>query len=171
MRGLRSSGFIVLAAFAMLLAQSVFARILAPYPLIPYFGLPLVFALGIARGVPLARGAATSFAIGYLYDVFTGNPMGVHTFVFVVGFVVARLLGVLLGFRGLAFQLGLTFGLTLALGILIEVIRSFTPGGLSWDAAARLWAIVAPALATAVVAPALFALVRRLDPTSERSAA
>ncbi len=86
MQGTRGSIIIVLVAFAMLLTQSVFSRVLAPYPFSPYLGLPFVFALGTAPGVRILRGAATAFAIGYLYDLFTGNPLGLHTFVFVVGY-------------------------------------------------------------------------------------
>jgi hypothetical protein len=80
--GARGSFYLVLVVFAMLLTQSVFARVLAPYPFAPYLGLPFVFALGTGPGVRVLRGAATAFAIGYGYDLFTGNPLGVHTFVF-----------------------------------------------------------------------------------------
>ncbi len=169
MRGFRSSALIVVAAFAMLLIQSSFARLLAPQPLSPYLGLPLVFAVGIAPGIPLVRGALTAFAIGYLYDVFTGNPMGIHTFACVVGFLAARLVGIVSSFRGVLFQVALTFGLTLGVGMLIEAIRAFTPGGLSWSRLALVLSILAPAVVTAALSPVLFALVRWIDPSSERS--
>ena len=59
MREARGSIFIVLVVFAILLAQSVFARVLAPYPLIPCFGLPFVFALATELGARILRGAVT----------------------------------------------------------------------------------------------------------------
>lgn len=154
----------------MLLVQSVFARFLAPHPFAPYLGLPLVFALATGPGVTVLRGAATAFAIGYLYDVFTGNPLGIHTFVFVLGFFSAWLVGYLTSFRGVPFELVLSFALTLGLGGLLELIRSFVPGGMSWAGTALGLNLLGSSLATALVAPFLFALARRVDPSTERVA-
>ena len=169
MHGARGSIIIVLVAFSMLLTQSVFSRVLAPYPFSPYLGLPLVFALGTAPGVRVLRGAATAFAIGYLYDLFTGNPLGLHTFVFVVGYLTAWLVGYLLTFRGIAFEMALTFALTVLLGGLLELIRGFTPGGMAWSGVTLTIALFASAFATAVLSPILFADVRWIDPESERA--
>jgi cell shape-determining protein MreD len=169
MHGARGSIIIVLVAFALLLVQSVFSRVLAPYPFSPYLGLPLVFALGTARGVRVLRGATTACAIGYLYDLFTGNPLGLHTFVFVVGYLTAWLLGYLLTFRGVVFEMLLTFTLTVLLAGLLEVIRGFTPGGMAWSGVTLTITLFASAFATALVAPILFAIVRWIDPESERA--
>lgn len=169
MHGARGSIIIVLVAFALLLIQSAFSRVLAPYPFSPYLGLPLVFALGTAPGVRVVRGAVTTFAIGYLCDLFTGNPLGLHTFVFVVGYLTAWLLGYLLTFRGIAFEMVLTFALTVLLGGLLEVIRGFTPGGMGWNGVTLTIALFASAFATAAVAPILFAVVRWIDPESDRA--
>jgi len=169
MRGARGSIIIILVAFVLLLTQSVFSRALAPYPFAPYLGLPLVFALGTAPGVRLLRGAATAFVLGYLYDLFTGNPLGLHTFVFVVGYLAAWLVAYLLTFRGIAFEMILTFVLTVLLGGLLELIRGFTPGGMAWSGVTLTIALFASGLATALVAPILFAVVRWIDPESERA--
>lgn len=167
MRRARGSIGIILIVFIMLLVQSVFSRLLAPYPLTPYLGLPFVFALGTARGVSVVRGAVTAFLVGYLYDFFTGNPLGLHTLVFVVGLLAARLVGHLVSSRGLPFELITTFFLTLPLGGLLETIRAFTPGGMAWDGVALTLALFGSAFATALVAPPLFALTRRIDPQTE----
>ncbi len=171
MQGARGSIIIVLLVFAMLLLQSVFSRVLAPYPFSPYLGLPFVFALATAPGVRILRGAVTAFAVGYLYDLFTGNPLGLHTFVFVVGYFSAWLVGTLLSFRGIVFQMVLSFSLTVLLGGLLELIRDFTPGGIARSGVTLSIALLASALATAVLAPILFALVRLIDPESERAPA
>jgi cell shape-determining protein MreD len=149
----------------------VFTRVLAPYPFAPYLGLPFVFALGTGPGVRFLRGAATVFAIGYLYDLFTGNPLGIHTLVFVVGFLSAWLIGYLLSFRGVPFEMVLTFTLTLMLGGLLEGIRSFVPGGTTWNGLSLTLALFGSAFATALVAPLLFAIARRVDPATERAPA
>ncbi len=169
MQSARGSIIIVLVVFAMLLLQSVFSRLLAPYPFSPYLGLPFVFALATAPGVRILRGALTAFAVGYLYDLFTGNPLGLHTFVFVLGYFSAWLVGTLLSFRGIVFQMVLSFSLTLLLGGLLELIRGFTPGGIARSGLTLSIALLASALATAVLAPILFALVRLIDPESERA--
>lgn len=169
MVGFRRSALLVLTAFGLLLVQSVFARALAPYPFAPYVELPIVFALGTATGVRVVRGAATAFALGYLYDLFTGNPLGIYTFSFVVGYLGARLVGYLMSFRGVVFEMGLTFGLTLVVGGVVEVIRSTGPAGMTWSAGAMVAALLASSLATALIAPFMFALVRRLDPATARS--
>lgn len=169
MRGARASIIIVSVAFAILLLQSVFSRLLAPHPFSPYFGLPIVFALGTAPGTRDLRGAVTAFAIGYLYDFFTGNPLGLHTFVFVVGYFSAWLIGYLLSFRGIVFEMVLTFVLTVLLGGLLELIRGFTPGGIARSGGTLTIALFGSAFATALLAPILFALVRGIDPDSERA--
>ena len=169
MQGIRSTIIIVLIAFAMLLIQSAFARVLSPYPFSPYLGLPLVFALGTAPGVRLVRGAATSFALGYLYDLSTGNPLGIHTLAFVVGYLASWLVGYLMSFRGILFEMGLSFGLTILIGGLIEIIRSFVPGGMAWGGGALAIALFASAFVTALVSPLLFVLVRWVDPESARA--
>ena len=171
MQEARGSVYIVLVVFSMLLGQSVFSRVLAPYPFSPYLGLPFVFALGTASGVRLLRGAATAFAIGYLYDLFTGNPLGIHTFVFVLGFFAAWLVGFLVSFRGVLFEMVLTLVLTFVAGGFVELIRAFTPGGLAWAGPTLATALVAPAFTTALVAPVLFAIVRQLDPATRRAPA
>jgi len=170
MHGLRGSFLIVLAVFAILLVQTAFGRVLAPYPFVPWFGLPVVFALATSPGVRVLRGAATAFALGYLYDLFTGNPLGIHTFLFVVGYLVAWLFGYLLSFRGVPFEMVLTFVLTFALGVLLEAVRSFVPGGMSWSSGALALSLFGSSVVTALLAPLAFVLTRRLDPVLERTA-
>lgn len=171
MQGLRGSFQIILAVFAILLLQTAFSRVLAPYPFSPMLGLAFVFALATAPGVRVLRGAATAFAIGYLYDLFTGNPLGIHAFVFVVGYLIAWLFGYLFSFRGVPFEMLLTFILTFALGGLLEGVRAFTPGGMSWSARALFLALFGSSFVTALLAPIAFAITRRLDPAAERSTA
>jgi rod shape-determining protein MreD len=170
MNGLRGSARLILAVFALLLVQTAFGRVLAPYPFTPVLALPIVFALATAPGVRVLRGALTVFFIGYLYDLFTGNPLGIHTFLFVVGYLVAWLVGYLFSFRGVPFEMLLTFVMSLALGGLLEAVRSFVPGGMSWSASALVLSLFGSAIVTALVAPIGFAVTRRLDPAAERTA-
>ena len=63
----------------------------------------------------------------------------------------------------------LTFALTVLLGGLLELIRGFTPGGIARSGGTLTLALFASAFATALLAPILFALVRWVDPQSERA--
>lgn len=169
MRGTQGSLLIVVLVFGLLLLQSVFTRVLAPHPFAPYVGLPFVLALGVAPGARLLRGALTSFAVGYLYDLFTANPLGIYTFVFVVAFLLAWLVGRLLSFRGVPFEMVLTFALTLVAGGMVELIRTFAPGGMAWGGLALTMSLIGPALTTTLLSPLLFAAARRIDPMVERA--
>ena len=57
----------------------------------------------------------------------------------------------------------------ISIGGLIEIVRSFVPGGMAWGGGALTIALFASAFATALVSPLLFALVRRVDPESARA--
>jgi hypothetical protein len=63
----------------------------------------------------------------------------------------------------------LSFALTVLLGGLLELIRGLTPGGIARSGVTVTIALFASAFATAIVAPILFALVRWVDPVSERA--
>ncbi len=167
MRAARSSLIIVVLAFVALLLQSVFTRYLAHHPWGPYLTLPFAFALAEAPGVHRVQGALTSFVLGYMYDAFSANPLGIHTFVFVVGYLAARLACWRLSFRGPAFEISLTFVLTLALGALVAGLRDWIVGVADGDLRTTLGWFFA-ALTTAVISPIFFAIVRVVEPEAVR---
>ena len=74
-----------------------------------------------------------------------------------------------MAFKGGAAQIAAA--LTLALGGLLEGIRSFVPGGMTWSGLALSLSLFGSAFATAIVAPLFFALARQLDPATERAPA
>jgi rod shape-determining protein MreD len=167
MRAARSSLIIILIAFVALLLQSVFSRFLAHHPWGPYLTLPFVFALAEAPGVHRLQGAFTSFVLGYMYDAFSGNPLGIYSFVFVLGYLVARLACWRLSFRGPAFEIVLSFVLTLALGALVAALRDWMLGVAEADLRTILsW--FATALVTALISPMFFAIVRAAQPEALR---
>lgn len=131
--------------------------------------LPLVVGLAVLPGVTPVQGAATAFVLGYLQDLFTGNPLGVQTFVMVATFLVAFSIGKRLSFRGVAFQLLLTFFVALGSSAVIYLLRRmFGPGDPSVVWSQWLLGMSASSFATAILAPPMFALVRRLDPSPRR---
>lgn len=162
-----------LVGFAMLLlvAQSSLGTLVALHPFEPNLLLPIVIYLGVSPDVSFVRGSAVSFALGYLLDLFCGNLMSLSTFIMVATFMLARGAGLRLFLRGPAFQILLTFvvgmlasGAILALRAIFEVRAPF-PAGTVWDTVASLaW----PALTTALVAPLIFPVVRRVDSVMAR---
>jgi len=142
--------------------------------------------------VHLLRGAAISFVLGYLLDMFCGSPMGLSTFALVATFMAARGAGIRLFLRGALFQVALVFFAAMVAGGTALALRAiFSPPeafplempaiGLAGDVIALVTSsdeasaprigsvvstaitLVASAIATALCAPPIFAVVRRID--------
>ncbi len=169
MDGAMRSLLLILVGLLLLLLQSVFSPWLAPAFWSPMVLLPLVIGLAVSPGVTPVHGAGTAFILGYLQDLFTGNPLGVQTFVMVTTFLLAFGVGTRSSFRGIPFQMILTFVLALFAGALVYVLRRmFGPAGVSVVWLQWSYGLFASAMATAVIAPPIFALVRRLDFSARR---
>ncbi|MBC7174199.1 MAG: hypothetical protein H5U40_17275 [Polyangiaceae bacterium] len=160
---------LVLLGFVLLVVESTVSTVIAPGPFAPNLILPIVIFLGVAPDVSVVRGVVVSFVLGYLLDLLTGNPMSLETFVLVATFLVSRGAGLRLFLRGPAFQVGLTFLATLVAGGASSALRAVFenpppfPVHTPLESAARL---VGPAVATAVMAPIVFALALRVDGAS-----
>jgi rod shape-determining protein MreD len=133
--------------------------------------LPVVIFLGVSHDVHIVRGASLSFVLGYLFDSFTGSPMGLMTFVLVATYILARFAGLRFFLRGPIFQIILTFlvglltgGTVLALRAIFETPAPF-PAGTALDTSL---VIVIPALTTAIISPVIFAAVRRIESVATR---
>ncbi|MFW6031225.1 MAG: hypothetical protein ACOC9T_01425 [Myxococcota bacterium] len=167
---MRSVGLVGLG-FGLLVLQSTLATLISWHPLEPNLLLPIVIFLGVSPNVRIARGAAISFALGYLLDLFCGNLMSLQTFVMVATFMLARGAGLRLVLRGPVFQVVLTFvvgvltsGAVLALRAIFEERPPFPAG----TAGGTLLSIVGPAFVTAVAAPVIFLAARRIDSRTVR---
>lgn len=175
--------------FVLLVLQAAIAARVPLHPLTPNLLLPIVIFLGVQQDVQLLRGALISFLLGYLLDMFCGSPMGLSTFVLVATFMAARGAGIRLFLRGAPFQIGLVLVAALIAGGTALALRAiFSPpeafplempaSGIVGDVAAAITgeadapigsvvstavALFASALATALAAPPIFAIVRRID--------
>lgn len=157
---------ILFFGFALLVFQATATTLVPIHPFTPNLLLPVVIYLGVSQDVELVRGAALSFVLGYLLDSFGGSPMGLHTFVLVAIFLLARGAGFSLFARGPLFQVGLTFAVGLLSGGTILALRAIFekrppfPAEGAWHATKSLFA---PAVITAIAAPLVFMAVRRID--------
>ena len=150
---------------------SVFGTLLPLHPWLPLPPIPLVIAFGVDAQVSPVRGAATAFVLGYEMDLFTGNPMGLYTFVCVALMLLTRSAGLRLSLRSRIAEMLLVFGATLvALGMALALRVIFEPPApfpLSrpWPVAREL---LAPSITTALLAPPILALQQRLGDLVER---
>lgn len=188
---LRNLAFLTLG-FVLLVVQAAVASHVPLHPFTPNLLLPIVLYLGMQHEAQMLRGAMISFLLGYLVDEFCGSPIGLQTFVLVATFMVAWGAGIRLWMRGLVFQLGLVFAVAMVAGGTILALRAiFSPpeafplsmpaeslageavGLLVADAEAHpplvgnvlgiALTLVASSLATALSAPPVFAMARRID--------
>ena len=150
----------------LLLLQSMLGSVVPLHPFAPNLLLPIVLFLGVAPDVHLLRGAVLAFVLGYLLDLFSGNRMSLHTFICVATFMLARGAGLRLFLRGPGFQVALTFVVALVAGGAMMALRAIFsrpapfPAG---TAAETAIALGAPAVATALTAPLVFAATTKID--------
>ena len=87
---MRNTAFLALG-LALLILQSNLFRLVGPLQLVgitPSLMLPLIVFMGVHE-YSLSRGAALSFVMGYLIDVFAAAPVGLYTFNCVAIFVIS----------------------------------------------------------------------------------
>jgi rod shape-determining protein MreD len=158
--------FLVAFGFGLLAAQAALATLIPMHTFAPNLMLPIALALGVSPDVHIVRGASICFALGYLLDAFCGNPLGLQTFVLVALFMLARGAAVRLLPHGPMF-IGL-FALVMAIisGCAVLALRAMFEKRseiLTYDASGTLLVVLQSALATAFVAPPIFAAVKRID--------
>lgn len=157
----------VALGFGMLIVQASIATLVPMHAFAPNLVLPIAIYLGVSPDVQIVRGAATCFVLGYLVDAFCGSPMGLQTFVLVASFMVARGAGLRLFPQGPAFQIFLTFAMTLATGGTIVALRTiFERLAQVLDLETSGVMLLQSALVTALVSPAIFGLVARIEGSS-----
>jgi len=163
----------VLLGFGLLVLQSSLGTLWSFHPFSPNLLLPMIIYYGVTPEVSVVRGAVLSFLLGYVLDIFCGNPMGLQTFLMVATYLVAKVAGLRLFLRGPAFQMLLTFVVGVLDGGTILALRAIfepPPPFATADVGSSLFEVFGPATVTAVVAPLIFGLVRRVEQSSAGSA-
>jgi rod shape-determining protein MreD len=159
---MRNSAFLAVG-IGLLVVQSNLFRVIGKLNVpgaTPSLLLPLVVFMGVHE-YSIARGAALSFLLGYLLDLFVGAPVGLFTFITVATFVVARAAGVRLAAQTLLTKIALAFVFGLVEGVLIVILTAIFGGDAARPRALAL--LVAPhAISTAAFAPLVFRLAERV---------
>jgi rod shape-determining protein MreD len=159
---MRNTAFLAIGV-ALLVIQSNLFRLIGHLHVpgaTPSLLLPLVVFMGVHE-YSMARGAALSFTLGYLLDVFVAAPTGLFTFITVATFIVSRAAGVRLAAQTLLTKLALAFVFSLLQGILVVILTAIFGGD---PARPRALALLVPphAVSTALFAPLIFSLAERV---------
>jgi rod shape-determining protein MreD len=109
----------------LLLLQSTVMEFSPVHLVTPSLGLLVVLYVGMAP-LKWAPGAAAvvGFSMGYLFDLVSGAPRGVHAFVFVIMALVARALAWRLAVRGIVLKAAVSFVASMIAAFLIVVVRA-----------------------------------------------
>ena len=133
---------------------------------VPSLVLPLIVYMGVHE-YSLARGAGVAFVLGYATGLTAIAPVGLFTFTFVALYVLARGAGVRLASqtKWLQIVLGLSFSLVHSVMLLV-LLAIFGPDPYVPRAIYRF--ALPHAFATAVIAPAVFAIAQRIHAATIR---
>jgi rod shape-determining protein MreD len=111
-------------ALLLLLLQSTVLEFAPMHMVTPALGLIVVLHLGLSEKWTADSAALVAFSTGYLFDLVSGAPRGVHAFVFVLMSLFARAVAARLAVRGLVFKAATSFVASLVAAILVVVIRA-----------------------------------------------
>ncbi len=147
-------------AFLLLLLQSMVLEF-APAPMVaPSLGLLVVLHVGLSAKWSISSAALVGFCTGYLFDLVSGAPRGLHAFVFILMVLFARVLAARLAVRGFVLKAATSFVASLVAALLIVLVRAVVSpeGGYGGLRQASL-----EALLTGFFGPPVLWLLARLD--------
>lgn len=122
--------------------------------------LLLVVVLYLALNDDVMQGAGLSAVAGYFSDLTSATPPYLYTFLAVLTFVVLRVAGSALKTEGGAQSAAVAFGASLVHSLIATAVFGFFTGaGFHLEFQPLLWS----AFGTALAAPLVFLLLRRLD--------
>ena len=159
--------WVLLLGVSVLVAKSSWFADLVIAPLDPSPLVPMVVFLAIAPNISIARGMTTAFLLGYLGDVFQGTSLGLEAFMMSLTFILTRTIGArFILLRNIVYQ-SVAAGVAGALvcgGAMATRAVFEPPVPLPLDDQAHIaLTILGAGLATGLVAPLFFELMRRIE--------
>jgi rod shape-determining protein MreD len=152
------AALVVLIAVGLAILESVIPHLLHLRAARP--DLLLIVVLYLALRDDVMQGAALSATAGYLSDLTSATPAFLYTFLAVLTFVVVRTAGAALRTEGGIQSAFVAFGASLGHSLLATIVFGlFTGAGLHFEISTLLWS----AFGTALAAPAVFSILRRVD--------
>ena len=152
------AALVLLVAAGLAIVESVVPHLLHLRAARP--DLLLIVVLYLALRDDVVQGAALSAATGYLSDLTSATPAFLYTFLAVLTFVVVRTAGAAVRTEGGIQSAAIAFGASLGHSLLATLVfGAFTGAGLHFEVGPMLWS----AFGTALAAPFVFAVLRRVD--------
>jgi len=154
------SAITLVVAYLLLILQSTVLELAPVRMATPSLGLLVVLHVGLSSKWTISSAAVVAFATGYLFDLVSGAPQGVHAFVFVLMALFARALSTRLAVQGIVMSAVTAFVATLLSSALIVIVRAqVAPEG----GYGGLRQAPVEALLTGFFAPFVLGLFRRID--------
>jgi len=152
------AALVLLVAAGLAIVESVVPHLLHLRAARP--DLLLIVVLYLALRDDVVQGAALSAATGYLSDLTSATPAFLYTFLAVLTFVVVRTAGAAVRTEGGIQSAAIAFAASLGHSLLATLVfGAFTGAGLHFEVGPMLWS----AFGTALAAPFVFAVLRRVD--------
>jgi len=150
----------LLVAYILLVLQSTVLELAPVRMAAPSLGLLVVLYVGVSGKWAISSASIVALCTGYLLDLVSGAPQGVHALVFILICIFARALSTRVAVQGIVLSAAVAFVASLLASVLVIIVRArVTPeggyGGLK-DAPLE-------ALLTGVAGPIVMGLLRRID--------
>jgi rod shape-determining protein MreD len=161
---------IVLVAYVVCVVLAAFWRVLPGllHDAVPDLGAVTAAYLGLTARRTLAPAVGGSIALGYLIDVISGAPVGLSALVLGLTGLVARAVQQRIYVRGATMTMAFSGFIAVVSSLLAIVVRaSFGMPRAAWSIEFRHLAVIA--FATAVVAPLVWRVFRRIDAAYART--
>ena len=147
-------------AFLLLILQSTVLELAPVHLVAPSLGLLVVLHVGLSPKWTVSSAAVVSFITGYLFDLVSGAPQGVHAFVFVLMSLFARVLTTRVAVQGIVLSAATSFVATFISAALVVIVRAqVAPEG----GYGGLRQAPVEALLTGLAGPIVLGLFRRID--------
>ena len=150
----------IVVAYLLLILQSTVLELAPVRMAAPSLGLLVVLHVGLSAKWSVSSAAVVSFITGYLLDLVSGAPQGVHSLVFVLMVLFARALSARVTVAGLVLPAATSFIASLLAALLVVLVRAQVApeGGYGGLRQAPL-----EALLTGFCGPIVLGLLRRID--------
>jgi rod shape-determining protein MreD len=150
----------LVVAYLLLILQSTVLELAPVRMAAPALGLLVVLHVGLSGKWSISSAAVVAFATGYLLDLVSGAPQGVHALVFVLMALFARVLSTRVAVSGVVLTAATSFVASLVAAVFIVIVRAQVApeGGYGGLRQAPF-----EALLTGFAGPVVLGLLRRID--------
>jgi len=150
----------LVVAYVLLILQSTVLELAPVRMAAPSLGLLVVLYVGVSPKWAISSASIVALGTGYLLDLVSGAPQGVHALVFILIAVIARALSTRVVVQGIVLSAAVSFVASLLAAVLVVIVRARVApeGGYGGLRGAPL-----EALLTAFAGPLVLGLLRRIN--------